>query len=231
MHAMDLRPLQQAGGLFAAAFVIALTGAMAPGPFLTVTITETARHGRRAAFLLLAGHALLEAVLLVGFAFGLQTFLRAPARRHRRSRSSAGAFLLWMAVDLLARRAARHAVDRAGSRGGVGPPAAVRRDPARRAGQPEQPLLDAVVGDDRREARLRRAGDRAARRRRVLPRPRGGRRRVVRVHRAGGPLGAALPVGPRLPRAARRVRACCCWCSAAELPARRASARCRPAAR
>lgn len=84
----------------AAAFVIALSGAMAPGPFLTVTITETARHGRRAAVLLLAGHALLEAALLVGFAFGLQALLRAPAVNTGLALAG-GAVLLWMGGDLL----------------------------------------------------------------------------------------------------------------------------------
>src|SRR5512143_1534894 len=97
---MDLGALQQASGLFAAAFVIALTGAMAPGPFLTVTITETAQHGRRAAFMLLAGHALLEALLLVGFAFARQEFLRRPAVATTLALVG-GAFLLWMAGDLL----------------------------------------------------------------------------------------------------------------------------------
>jgi threonine/homoserine/homoserine lactone efflux protein len=53
----------------ASAFVIALTGAMAPGPLLTVTIAHTVRRGGWSAMLLLVGHALLEAVLLVGLAF------------------------------------------------------------------------------------------------------------------------------------------------------------------
>jgi threonine/homoserine/homoserine lactone efflux protein len=92
--------LQSSAQLFAAAFVIALTGAMAPGPFLTVTITDTARYGRRAALLLLAGHALLEAVLLVGFAFGLQSILRAPSVSTALALIG-GAFLAWMALDLL----------------------------------------------------------------------------------------------------------------------------------
>jgi threonine/homoserine/homoserine lactone efflux protein len=86
--------------LGAAAFVIALTGAMAPGPFLTVTITETARGGRKAALLLLAGHALLEALLLVGFAFGLQAFLTRPAVGTALALVG-GAFLVWMSGDLL----------------------------------------------------------------------------------------------------------------------------------
>lgn len=97
---MDPSTLAAAGRLGAAAFVIALTGAMAPGPFLTVTITETARGGRRAALLLLVGHALLEAALLIGFAFGLQAFLRRPAVGTALALVG-GAFLVWMAGDLI----------------------------------------------------------------------------------------------------------------------------------
>jgi threonine/homoserine/homoserine lactone efflux protein len=93
-------PVAPALRLAAAAFVIALTGAMAPGPFLTVTVTETARHGRRAALLLLVGHALLEAALLVGFAFGLQGVLRLPAVSIALA-VIGGAFLLWMGGDLM----------------------------------------------------------------------------------------------------------------------------------
>jgi threonine/homoserine/homoserine lactone efflux protein len=63
----------------ASAFVIALTGAMAPGPLLTVAIAHTVRRGGWSAMLLLVGHALLEAALLVGLAFGLGRFLLVPA--------------------------------------------------------------------------------------------------------------------------------------------------------
>ena len=72
---------------------------MAPGPLLTVAITEACRRGW-GALLLMAGHALLEVALLVGFAFGLQNLLRLPAV----SRGLAlvgGAFLLWMGADLI----------------------------------------------------------------------------------------------------------------------------------
>ncbi|HEY3318775.1 MAG TPA: LysE family transporter [Coriobacteriia bacterium] len=97
---MDATLILAAARLGAAAFLIALTGAMAPGPFLTVTITETVRGGRRAALRLLLGHALLEAALLVGFAFGLQTFLRRPAVGTVLALVG-GSFLVWMAGDLL----------------------------------------------------------------------------------------------------------------------------------
>jgi len=82
------------------AFLIGLTGAMSPGPYLTMTITRTITRGPRSAALMLVGHALLEGVLLVGFAFGLQAVLAAPTV-HRTLSVVGGAFLVWMASGLL----------------------------------------------------------------------------------------------------------------------------------
>jgi len=92
--------LSSALGLGAAAFAIGLTGAMAPGPYLTVTIARTLRKGRMSAFMMLAGHAVLEAALLVGFAYGLQEFLKRPTVSSALS-VAGGAFLLWMGGSLL----------------------------------------------------------------------------------------------------------------------------------
>ncbi len=92
--------LSSALGLGAAAFAIGLTGAMAPGPYLTLTITRTIQRGRVSALLMLAGHALLEAVLLVGFAFGLQDLLKQPTVSAALS-VLGGGFLLWMGGSLL----------------------------------------------------------------------------------------------------------------------------------
>jgi len=83
-----------------AAFFVALSGAMAPGPYLTVTITRTLQHGRLSALLMLVGHAALEGLLLVGFAFGLDTVLALPVVT-RVTALAGGAVLLWMGFDLL----------------------------------------------------------------------------------------------------------------------------------
>jgi len=92
--------LAQALALGASAFLVGLTGAMAPGPYLTVTITRTATRGARSAALMLVGHALLEGALLVGFAFGLQELL-ANLQVNRALSGVGGAFLLWMGWGLL----------------------------------------------------------------------------------------------------------------------------------
>lgn len=82
------------------AFLIAFTGAMAPGPLLTVAVTDTLRRGRLSAMLLLVGHALLEALLLVGFALGLQSLLRQPLAASGLA-IVGGAFLVWMGSTLI----------------------------------------------------------------------------------------------------------------------------------
>lgn len=87
------------------AFLIGLTGAMAPGPYLTVTITRTVTRGPASAALMLVGHAALEGLLLVGFAFGLQELLRNPHVGNVLA-AVGGVFLLWMGWGLL-RGAAR----------------------------------------------------------------------------------------------------------------------------
>ena len=53
--------------IFGGSFLVALTGAMMPGPVLTVTISESSRRGAWAGPLLMIGHALLE-LALIGFA-------------------------------------------------------------------------------------------------------------------------------------------------------------------
>lgn len=92
--------LSAALSLGASAFVVALSGAMAPGPFLTVTISRTLTRGRLSAALMLVGHALLEGALLVGFAFGLQSVLR-DSHVTKVIALIGGAILLWMGWRLL----------------------------------------------------------------------------------------------------------------------------------
>lgn len=92
--------LRQALALGVSAFLIAFTGAMAPGPYLTVTITRTVTRGPRSAALMLVGHALLEGLLLIGFAFGLQDILR-NLHVARVLSGVGGVFLVWMGWSLI----------------------------------------------------------------------------------------------------------------------------------
>lgn len=57
--------------IFSTSFVIAFSGAMMPGPFMTMTIGESARSGPWVGPKMIVGHAILEVALLVAIFFGL----------------------------------------------------------------------------------------------------------------------------------------------------------------
>lgn len=67
--------------VFSLSFVVALSGAMAPGPLLTYTIVKSLRADRRG-FLtgvwIIGGHAMLESALVIGLLLGLSELLRSP---------------------------------------------------------------------------------------------------------------------------------------------------------
>lgn len=65
--------------IFVSSFVIALSGALMPGPLLAVTIRHTSRQGFAAAPLLVLGHAVLEAALLCLLLFGLTEWIKGEA--------------------------------------------------------------------------------------------------------------------------------------------------------
>lgn len=64
--------------LFWSSFLIALTGAMMPGPVLTATIGEATRHGARAGPLMILGHGIVEALLLGLILAGTMVWLVEP---------------------------------------------------------------------------------------------------------------------------------------------------------
>jgi threonine/homoserine/homoserine lactone efflux protein len=65
--------------IFSTSFLIALSGALMPGPLLTVTISESSRRGFLMGPLLVAGHAVLELALVAGLLLGLAPFLQLPS--------------------------------------------------------------------------------------------------------------------------------------------------------
>ena len=62
--------------IFTTSFVIAFSGAMMPGPLLTTTIGESARQGPWVGPKMIAGHAVLELILLLGLFLGLTPLLK-----------------------------------------------------------------------------------------------------------------------------------------------------------
>lgn len=123
------------------AFVVALSGALAPGPLLTYTIVrtlETRRSPSLTGVRVIAGHALLEGVLVTLLLAGFTTLLRSPLTT-RIIGTAGGLFLLAMggrlAVDVLRGRVSSPFAEEA-------PPAAGR---ARRAAAVSSPVLGGVL--------------------------------------------------------------------------------------
>lgn len=63
--------------IFVSSFIIALSGALMPGPLLAVTIRHASLRGFAAAPLLVLGHAILEAGLLSLLLFGMVEWIKA----------------------------------------------------------------------------------------------------------------------------------------------------------
>lgn len=91
----EAKKLMELATLFFTAFVVGLSGAMMPGPLLTVAIGESARRGFVAGPLLVLGHGILELALVVALALGLSAWLSVPAVG-RAIALVGGAFLVYM---------------------------------------------------------------------------------------------------------------------------------------
>jgi threonine/homoserine/homoserine lactone efflux protein len=85
--------------IFFSSFVIALSGAMMPGPLLTITISESPRRGFITGPLLIAGHAFLELALITALLLGLAPFFQMPVVFV--VTAITGSFILmWMAINM-----------------------------------------------------------------------------------------------------------------------------------
>ncbi len=86
--------------IFFTSFVLALSGALMPGPLLTVTISESSRRGVIAGPLMIFGHGLLELALVVALISGLAPLLVRDDVFILISLTG-GAVLLWMGISML----------------------------------------------------------------------------------------------------------------------------------
>lgn len=91
--------------IFGTSFVVGLTGALSPGPLVTVTMREGARRGFWAGPALAFGHGAIELLLVVGLALGLNQLLDSDVVTATVALAG-GAFLVWMGAStaLQARR-------------------------------------------------------------------------------------------------------------------------------
>src|SRR4030042_762642 len=92
-------------GIPVTSFIVALSGALLPGPLRTLRVGEAARRGCRACPLIIVGHALLELALVLLLLAGLGVWLHRPAVLGTVGVLGAG-MLGWMGVGLL--KASRH---------------------------------------------------------------------------------------------------------------------------
>jgi threonine/homoserine/homoserine lactone efflux protein len=108
--------------IFAGAFVVGLSGAMAPGPVLTVTISETLKRGFKAGPLIVLGHAILEIILLVLIFAGLGPFFEHPVVTQI-FLWAGGLVLLWMGLQMVItnRRTTEEALSATGTDSPYGP--------------------------------------------------------------------------------------------------------------
>ena len=85
--------------IFGSSFVIALSGALMPGPLLTATISESSRRGFIAGPLMIVGHAILELALVIALLLGLAPFFSIPVVFVVIALAGA-IILLWMAAGM-----------------------------------------------------------------------------------------------------------------------------------
>jgi threonine/homoserine/homoserine lactone efflux protein len=85
--------------IFSSSFLLAFSGAMMPGPLLTVTVSESTRQGAVTGPLLILGHGILELALVAALLAGLAPFLSGDAVFIVVSLVG-GSFLLWMAWSM-----------------------------------------------------------------------------------------------------------------------------------
>ncbi len=86
--------------IFLTSFLLALSGAMMPGPLLTVTVSESPRRGAMTGPLLIAGHGILELGLVLCLLMGLAPFFQQEAV-FIVCATFGSAVLIWMAWGML----------------------------------------------------------------------------------------------------------------------------------
>ena len=109
--------------IFSTAFIVGFSGAIMPGPLLTVTIGESARRGFTSGPLIVLGHAILELVLILALIGGLSVVL-ATTRVSQTIAVLGGVFLLYMgagmARDAAAGRVSLKMTEQSGAGGNLG---------------------------------------------------------------------------------------------------------------
>lgn len=91
---------QSLPAIFVFSFILAIGGVISPGPVSTAIVSQAPRQGWRVGPLIALGHALLELLVVIALAFGLQAVL-AQSWVQTAVALMGGALLLWMGARLL----------------------------------------------------------------------------------------------------------------------------------
>ncbi|HEY4696023.1 MAG TPA: LysE family transporter [Candidatus Hydromicrobium sp.] len=86
--------------IFIGSMIVAFSGALVPGPMLTLVISSVARKGFWTSFFIVVGHSLLELVVVIGFFLGILKFLDNPLIA-KIIGLLGGIFLLYMGIDIV----------------------------------------------------------------------------------------------------------------------------------
>jgi len=85
--------------IFGSSFILALSGALMPGPVLTVTVSESVRRGAAVGPLMILGHGILELLLVIALLAGLAPLFNTTQMFVAISLSG-GVILLWMSCSM-----------------------------------------------------------------------------------------------------------------------------------
>jgi len=95
--------------IFFSSFIIALSGALVPGPLFTITVSESLRRGFKTGPLIIFGHGLLEITIVILLFFGITPFLL--EEKTRQFISVAGGIILMIMGVMLFRDAGKTRLD------------------------------------------------------------------------------------------------------------------------
>ena len=86
--------------IFIGSMIVGFSGALVPGPMLTLVISSVARKGFWTSFFIVVGHSLLELVVVIGFFLGILKYLDNPIIT-KTIGLLGGIFLLYIGVDIV----------------------------------------------------------------------------------------------------------------------------------
>ncbi|MBU1077396.1 MAG: LysE family translocator [Spirochaetes bacterium] len=86
--------------IFSGAFIVGLSGALMPGPLMTITISHSVKRGFIAGPLVILGHMILEISLLIAIVLGFKNVISAPLAM-KVVFIAGGAILIALGIDLM----------------------------------------------------------------------------------------------------------------------------------